>query len=92
MLDVSENCRAQKYTPDVMARRICWVLLRPLFRFSPRPCFGWRSFLLRMLGAQIGRDVHIYSSATIYYSRRGFGKALSLGRAVGGSATRLYGA
>lgn len=43
------------------------MLLRPLFRFSPRPCFAWRNFLLRSLGASIGRDVHIYNSATIYY-------------------------
>ncbi|MDQ3118100.1 MAG: putative colanic acid biosynthesis acetyltransferase [Verrucomicrobiota bacterium] len=67
MLNVLKNRQSQKYSPDEMVRRVCWMLLRPLFRFSPRPCFGWRNFLLRMLGAQIGRDVHIYSSATIYY-------------------------
>ncbi len=67
MLNVSKNRQSQKYAPDVMVRRVCWMLLRPPFRFSPRPYFGWRNFLLRSLGAQIGRDVHIYSSATIYY-------------------------
>jgi putative colanic acid biosynthesis acetyltransferase WcaF len=67
MLDVERNRRAQKYSPNEMGRRVCWMLLRPLFRFSPRPCFGWRNFLLRLLGAKIGRGVHIYNSAMIYY-------------------------
>lgn len=67
MIDIEQNRQAQKYSPGELGRRICWMLLKPLFRFSPRPCFGWRNFLLRLLGAQIGRDVHIYSSATIYY-------------------------
>jgi putative colanic acid biosynthesis acetyltransferase WcaF len=67
VIDIERNRRAQKYSPNEMGRRVCWMLLRPLFRFSPRPCFRWRNFLLRLLGAQIGRDVHIYSSAVIYY-------------------------
>jgi len=37
-----------------------------LFRFSPRPFHAWRSFLLRLFGAKIGRDVHIYPSVTIW--------------------------
>src|SRR5207237_7527503 len=48
-------------------RRILWTLAQPLFRFSPRPCFGWRRFLLRCFGAKIGRRVHVYPSATIYF-------------------------
>jgi putative colanic acid biosynthesis acetyltransferase WcaF len=67
MIDVAQNREAPKYGPGEMGRRICWILLRPFFRLSPRPCFGWRNFLLRLLGAEIGRDVHIYNSATIYY-------------------------
>ena len=58
MLSVAQNRSAQKYAPNEMARRVCWMLLRPFFRFSPRPCFGWRNFLLRCLGATIGRDVN----------------------------------
>lgn len=49
-----------------MVRRILWSFAQPLFRFSPRPFFGWRRFLLRCFGAKIGRSVHIYPSATIY--------------------------
>jgi putative colanic acid biosynthesis acetyltransferase WcaF len=38
-----------------------------LFRFSPRPCFGWRRMLLRCFGAKVGTHVNIYNSAIIYY-------------------------
>jgi len=50
-----------------MVRRVLWSLAQPLFRFSPRPCFAWRRGLLRCFGAKIGRSVHIYPSATIYF-------------------------
>lgn len=67
MLDVEQNRRAEKYSSNEMLRRVGWMLLQPLFRCSPRPCFAWRAFLLCCFGARIGRDVHIYNSATIYY-------------------------
>lgn len=67
MLDVEQNRRAQKYSRGTMARRIFWILVQPLFRFSPRPCFGWRRFLLRCFGATLGRHVHIYNSVIIYF-------------------------
>ena len=67
MLDVKENRRARKYSPEEMTRRVLWTFAQPLFRFSPRPCFGWRRCLLRCFGAKIGRDVHVYPSATIYF-------------------------
>lgn len=37
-----------------------------LFRFSPRPFHGWRSFLLRCFGAQIGSGVHVYPGVKIW--------------------------
>jgi putative colanic acid biosynthesis acetyltransferase WcaF len=67
MLDVKQNRQAKKYTSGEMTRRVLWTLAQPLFRFSPRPCFGWRRFLLRCFGAKIGRSVHIYSSARIFF-------------------------
>lgn len=42
---------------------IVWVLL---FRPSPRPLHSWRSFLLRLFGAKIGRQVHVYGGARIW--------------------------
>lgn len=50
-----------------MIRRVFWILMQSLFRFSPRTCFGWQRFLFRCFGARIVRDVHIYNSATVYY-------------------------
>src|SRR5262249_33260158 len=67
MLDIKENRRARKYTSGEMTRRVLWTLAQPLFRFSPRPCFGWRRFLLRCFGTKINRNVHMYPSTTIYF-------------------------
>jgi putative colanic acid biosynthesis acetyltransferase WcaF len=67
MLDVEQNRRTRKYSSSEMIRRVLWNIVQPLFRFSPRPFFGWRRFLLRCFGAKIGRTVHVYPSATIYF-------------------------
>src|SRR5205809_8142572 len=67
MLDIQQNRRTRKYSFGEMTRRVLWALAQPLFRFSPRPFFGWRRFLLRCFGARIGRNVHVYPSATIYF-------------------------
>ena len=67
MLDIEQNRRARKYSSGEMIRRVLWTLTQPLFRFSPRPCFAWRRFLLRSFGARLGRNVHVYPSALIYF-------------------------
>jgi len=65
-LDIN-TCRNQRpYTRSEYIGRVLWALATPLFRFSPRPLFGWRRLLLRLFGARIGRDAHIYPSAHIY--------------------------
>lgn len=48
-----------------MAGRVLWMIVHPLFSFSPRPMWGWRRFLLRMFGACIGRGVQIYPTVRI---------------------------
>ena len=65
-LDISSNRKAAKYSKSEMAWRVLWSFGRILFRLSPRPCFGWRRFVLRCFGARIGRHVHIYPSTRIY--------------------------
>ena len=65
-LNILKNREDLKYSNREMVLRILWALLSPLFRFSPRPLFGWRRFILRLFGAKIGEHVHIYSSAVIY--------------------------
>jgi putative colanic acid biosynthesis acetyltransferase WcaF len=60
-------CRnAQYYTRSEYIGRFFWSILSPLFYLSPRTFFGWRNFLLRIFGAKVGKQVHIYPSAQIY--------------------------
>lgn len=46
--------------------RFLWAFCTPLFRWSPRLCWGWRRFLLRLFGARVGSQVHIHPSARIF--------------------------
>lgn len=47
--------------------RGCWNLVAAtLFRWSPRFLHSWRSLLLRLFGARIGRAVHIYPGVKIW--------------------------
>jgi len=41
----------------------CWLIF---FRPTPRPFHAWRSLLLRLFGAALGPDCHIYPSARIW--------------------------
>ena len=42
---------------------VVWILF---FRPTPRICFCWRNFLLRLFGAKIGKGVHVYSSCKVW--------------------------
>lgn len=44
-----------------------WGVQATLFRWSPRPFFRYRCFLLSLFGAEIGRDVKIRSTAEFTY-------------------------
>ena len=66
-LDVEGYRRNQKYTSSEMFRRVLWGFGQWLFRLSPRPCFGWRRFVLRCFGAKVGDEVHVYPSTKIYF-------------------------
>ena len=66
-LDIAANRRARNYTKGEMFRRVLWGAGRYLIRFSPRPCFGWRRFVLRRFGAKIGANVNMYASTRIYF-------------------------
>ncbi|NKI36438.1 putative colanic acid biosynthesis acetyltransferase [Wenzhouxiangella sp. XN79A] len=65
-LDIGACRRLRPYSRKEYLLRILWSLAFPVFRFSPRPFFGWRRMLLRLFGAQIGKNAHIYPSARIY--------------------------
>ena len=66
-LDIQSNRAAAKYSSAEMRRRILWSVGVWFFRFSPRPCFGWRRFVLRCFGAKIGAHVNTYASTKIYF-------------------------
>lgn len=66
-LNIAANRQAQKYTRREQCARVLWALAQPLFRYSPRPLFGWRRVLLRLFGASIGPHVHIHPSVRIMF-------------------------
>jgi putative colanic acid biosynthesis acetyltransferase WcaF len=66
-LDIAANRRAQKYPLGILVLRVLWGIGRLVFRLSPRPCFGWRRFVLRCFGAKIGANVNMYPSTWIYF-------------------------
>lgn len=47
--------------------RVIWgATVIVLFRYSPKPFHAWRSILLRMFGAKIGKGVHVYPKVEIW--------------------------
>jgi putative colanic acid biosynthesis acetyltransferase WcaF len=64
-LDITGARTARPYSGREYLGRVAWTLVGPCFRYSPRPLFGWRRFLLRAFGARVGRHVNIYPSARI---------------------------
>jgi putative colanic acid biosynthesis acetyltransferase WcaF len=49
-----------------LARALWGVVYALLFWPSPRPLHGWRALLLRIFGARLGRNCHIYAKARIW--------------------------
>ncbi len=66
-LDIQSNRSAAKYSRKELCLRVLWGFGKIAFKLSPRPCFGFRCWLLRCFGAKIGKNVNIYPSANIYY-------------------------
>lgn len=64
-IDIAANRDARKWSGKEQLGRVLWAAVQPLFRFSPRPCWGWRRLLLRAFGAKIGRHVHIHPTVRI---------------------------
>jgi putative colanic acid biosynthesis acetyltransferase WcaF len=47
--------------------QLWWLVQATLFHASPQVFYGWRNFLLRLFGAEIGRSVKIRPSASFTY-------------------------
>ncbi len=63
--DVARNRRVRKYSRRENAARIMWIAAWPFFASSPRPMWGWRRIILRLFGAKVGANVHVYPTARI---------------------------
>lgn len=66
-LAIEQNRAATKYTRAEQMLRILWIAGSVVFRFTPRPFFSVRRWILRCFGATIGREVHVYPSTRIYF-------------------------
>lgn len=65
-LDIAGNRRSRKWTRYELFGRLVWETIgAPLMALSPRPLWGLRRGLLRLFGARVGRDVHIYPNVKI---------------------------
>ncbi len=64
-LDIRSARAARPYSRREYLGRVLWSLVWPLYRCSPRICFGWRRWLLRCFGATVGRGVHVYPSTRV---------------------------
>lgn len=47
--------------------QLWWIVQSTLFAMSPQFMYAWRRFLLRLFGAEIGKDVLIRSSVRVTY-------------------------
>lgn len=64
--DISANRAARKWSRRELAGRVLWAAVRPLFRCSPRPLWGWRRLLLRTFGARVAPQARIDPTARIF--------------------------
>ncbi|MFZ4483471.1 MAG: putative colanic acid biosynthesis acetyltransferase [Chthoniobacterales bacterium] len=65
-LQIEKNRSNANYSCRELGGRVLWAMCRPLFRWSPRLCWGWRRFLLRLFGARVADHVHIHPSVVIF--------------------------
>ncbi|MCH2175604.1 MAG: WcaF family extracellular polysaccharide biosynthesis acetyltransferase [Lentisphaeria bacterium] len=67
-MDIKANRKSKKYPKGQLLKRILWMYCGELlFRLSPRTFFGYRCMILKIFGAKVGAQVHIYNSARITF-------------------------
>jgi putative colanic acid biosynthesis acetyltransferase WcaF len=64
-IDVFANRRARKWTCREQVGRMLWGVATPLFRLSPRPLWCWRRVLLRVFGAKVASNVHVFPTVRV---------------------------
>lgn len=64
-VDIAANRARREWTRREQIGRILWGIVAPLFRIIPRPLWGLRRALLRLFGARVGKEVHVYPTVRI---------------------------
>lgn len=49
-----------------LMRIIWWIVYITLFRWTPPPLFIWRNLLLKLFGAKLGKNCHVYPKVKIW--------------------------
>lgn len=67
-----QDLRQYKFPKNFRGRsaiyvQLWWFVQSTLFRWSPQVLYGWRSFLLKLFGARLGKKVLIRPTAEITY-------------------------
>lgn len=65
-MNIERNRSRREWSRPELLGRVLWAACGPLFRWSPRLCWGWRRWLLRLFGARVGAHVHIHPSACVF--------------------------
>ena len=65
-MNIEANRRSRKWSRKELIGRVLWWTCSPFFRYSPKPLWAWRRFLLKSFGAKIGQGVNISPSAQIF--------------------------
>jgi putative colanic acid biosynthesis acetyltransferase WcaF len=67
LIQGNDSYRQPSFSARNRARRQLWNLTYLLvFRWSPRPSHRWRSSLLRLFGARVGRGCHVYPGVRVW--------------------------
>lgn len=66
-LDIAASRAARNYSDREKFLRTLWTIGSLFFRLSPRPCFGWRRWILACFGAKIGDHVNVHPSSRVYF-------------------------
>ncbi len=71
-MPVIQDLKTFKLPPGFRGRsgvvvQVWWIVQATLFRCSPQVMYGFRRWLLRLFGAQIGKGVHVRPSVTVPY-------------------------
>lgn len=53
-------------TGNKLARLLWQITYATVFRTTPRPMHAWRAMILRLFGAKLGRNCHVYPKAVIW--------------------------